>query len=127
MPHIQIDFSANLEERLDIPGLLAVLRDAAMETGLFPLAGIRLRATACTHVLIADGNPDHAFLDIALRLRGGRPLEARQKATEAIYAKARDYCAGVLETSSFALSFEMRNIDPDLAPKDSSISKYVTS
>ena len=62
MPHFHIDYSANLEERLDISGLLTVLRDAAMETGIFPLAGIRIRATACDHWIIADGNPDHAFI-----------------------------------------------------------------
>ena len=69
MPHFQIDYSPNLEERLDIAGLCRVLRDAAAATGVFPLAGIRIRATACSHFLIADGNPEHAFLDISIRLR----------------------------------------------------------
>ena len=40
MPHIQIDYSPNLEERLDLAGLCRVLRDAAVETGIVPLAGI---------------------------------------------------------------------------------------
>jgi 5-carboxymethyl-2-hydroxymuconate isomerase len=125
VPHIHIEYSSNLEERLDITGLLVVLRDAALETGLFPLAGIRVRATPARHVLIADGNPDHAFLDISLRLRGGRELDVRKKATDEIYGKVRAYCAETLETSSFLLSFEMRNIDPDLAPKDSSVARYL--
>jgi 5-carboxymethyl-2-hydroxymuconate isomerase len=68
MPHIHIDYSPNLEARLDIAALCRALRDAAVETGVLPPAGIRVRATACTHVVIADGNPDHAFLDISLRL-----------------------------------------------------------
>lgn len=125
VPHIQIDYSANLETRLDIPGLLAVLRDAAVESGVFALAGIRVRATACTHVLIADANPDHAFLDISVRLRGGRTLEARKAATDLIFARALTYCADVMESSSFMLSFEMRDIDPELSPKDSSIRNYL--
>ena len=125
MPHFQIDYSANLEDRLDIPGLLIILRDAAVESGLFPLAGIRIRATACTHAVIADGDPGHAFMDISVRLRGGRSLEARQSAIELIFAKARAYCAETLETSSFMLSFEMRDIDPELSPKDSSIRNYL--
>ena len=40
MPHIQIDYSANLEARLDVAGLCRVLRDAAVATGVLPLAGI---------------------------------------------------------------------------------------
>lgn len=125
MPHIVIDYSPNLETRLDIAGLCTVLRDAAVATGILPLAGIRVRATACSHVVIADGNPDHAFLDISLRLREGRSQTDRQAATARIFAAAEDYCAQVLESSSFMLSFEMRNIDAILSPKTSSIRRYL--
>ena len=125
MPHFQIDYSANLETRLDIAGLCRVLRDAAMETGVFPLAGIRVRATACTHAVIADGNPDHAFLDISVRLRKGRPLDLRKAATATIFAAAETYCAPLMASSPFMLSLEMRDIDPELAPKASSIREYL--
>lgn len=125
MPHIQIDYSPNLEGRLDLAALCRVLRDAAVETGLLPLAGLRVRATACTHVVIADGHPDHAFLDIALRLRGGRSAEAKRAATAAIFAAAEAFCADLLASSSFMLSFEMRDIDPELSPKASSIRRYL--
>lgn len=125
MPHIQIDYSPNLEARLDIAGLCRVIRDAAVATGVLPLAGVRVRATACTHVVIADGNPDHAFLDISLRLRGGRPQEAKERATAQVFAAAEAFCAPVLEQSSFMLSFEMRDIDPALSPKTSSIRRYL--
>jgi 5-carboxymethyl-2-hydroxymuconate isomerase len=125
MPHFHVDYSANLEERLEISGLLAVLRDTAMETGVFPLAGIRIRATACDHWIIADGNPDHAFLDISIRLRAGRSPEAKKQATEHIFAAAEAFCADVMATSSFMLSLEMRDIDPELSPKASSIRKYL--
>ena len=125
MPHFHIDYSATLEDRLNIAEFLVVIRDAAMETGVFPLAGIRIRATACDHWIIADGNPDHAFMDISVRLRGGRSPEAKQQATRHIFAAAEAFCADVMETSSFMLSLEMRDIDPDLSPKASSIRKYL--
>lgn len=125
MPHFQIDYSPNLEARLDIAGLCRALRDAAVSTGIFPHAGIRVRATACNHVVIADGNPDHAFLDLSVRLRGGRDLETRKAAAETIFGAAQAYCADVMATSSFMLSMEMRDIDPDLSPKASSIRNYI--
>lgn len=125
MPHIQIDYSPNLEGRLDIPALCRTIRDAAAATGVLPLAGIRVRATACTHVVIADGNPDHAFLDISLRLRGGRSQADKERATAQVFAAAQAFCAGVLANSSFMLSFEMRDIDPALSPKVSSIRRYL--
>ena len=125
MPHIQIDYSPNLEAQLDIAGLCRCLRDAAAATGILPLAGLRVRATACTHVVIADGNPDHAFLDISLRLRAGRSPEAKAQATAQIFAAAEAFCADLLATSSFMLSFELREIDPALSPKTSSIRRYL--
>lgn len=125
MPHIQIDYSPNLETRLDVVALCRVLRDAAAATGVLPLAGLRVRAIACTHVVIADGQPDHAFLDISLRLRGGRPAEAKAAATARIFAAAEAFCADLLATSSFMLSFEMRDIDPALSPRTSSIRRYL--
>lgn len=125
MPHFHIDYSANLEDRLDIAGLCQVIRDAAAETGVFPVAGIRVRATACTHVVMADGNPDHAFLDLSVRLRGGRTSEAKQKATAHIFAALEAYCAEAMATSSLMISMEMRDIDPDLSPKASSIRDYL--
>ena len=63
-----------------------------------------MRATACTHVVIADGNPDHAFLDISIRLRGGRTAQAKAQATAHIFAAAEEFCAALMSTSSLMLS-----------------------
>lgn len=125
MPHFHIDYSPNLEQRLDIAGLCVVLRDVAVETGVFPLAGIRIRATPAAHVVMADGNPDHAYLDLSIRLREGRARAAKEKATQMIFDALQAYCAEVLENSSFMLSLEMRDIDATLSPKVSSIRRYL--
>lgn len=125
MPHIQIDHSPGLGDRLDIPALCRNLRDTAVATGVFPLAGIRVRVIECDHALIADGNPEHAYLDISVRLRGGRDLETRRGAVERLFEAARHECESLLAQSSFALSMEMRDIDPELSPKTSSIRRYL--
>ena len=125
MPHVQIDYSPNLEGRLDIAGLCRALRDAAVETGALPLAGVRVRATACDHVVIADGNPGHAFVDISVRLRGGRDLETRRRAVAHLFAAAERYCAEVMARAPLALSMEMRDIDPELSPRTGSIRDHL--
>lgn len=125
MPHIQIDHSPGLAKRLDIPQLCETLRDAAVATGALPLAGIRVRVIECDYALIADGNPDHAYLDISVRLRGGRDLETRKNAVQCMFDKAQQCCEALLADSSFALSMEMRDIDPELSPKTSSIRRYL--
>ena len=126
MPHFQIDYSANLEERLNIRELCETIRDVAAKTGVFPFAGIGIRATACTHVVMADGSPDHAFLDMSVRLRGGRNMEDKKRATAEIFAAMEAFCAEVMASSSQMLSMEMRDIDPELSPKASSIRNYLS-
>jgi 5-carboxymethyl-2-hydroxymuconate isomerase len=126
MPHIHIDYSANLEQRLDVAALCRTLRDAAVATGILPLEGIRVRAIRADHVVIADGNPDHAYLDISIRLRGGRTDAAKAEATAMIFSAAEAFCAEAMATSSLMLSLEMRDIDPALSPKASSIRSYLT-
>lgn len=125
MPHVHVDYSPNLPDRLDIPALLAVIRNTMAVTGLFPVAGIRIRASAADHVLIADGDPAHAFLDISIRLRAGRPLEARQAAVVQVFDAVQAFCAPLLDSTSFLLSLELREIDPAQSRNASSIRRYL--
>ena len=125
MPHITIDYSANLEPEVDIAALCDLLRRAAIETGEFPVAGVRGRAFAARHVSIADGNPDHGYIDIGVRLRGGRALATRERATAHIFTAAEGFLAHVMARRSLALSLEMRDIDPALSPKTGSIRDHL--
>ncbi|MCM2563141.1 5-carboxymethyl-2-hydroxymuconate Delta-isomerase [Lutimaribacter sp. EGI FJ00015] len=125
MPHITVDYSANLEQAIDMAAFCDLLRRAAIETGVLPLAGVRVRAFAATHVSIADGNPEHAFIDIALRLRGGRDLATRKRATAHIFDTAEKFLAPIMSKRPIALSFEMRDIDPELSPKTGTIRDHL--
>ena len=125
MPHITVDYSPNLEAEIDIPALCDLLRRVAVETGVLPLAGVRVRAFAATHVSMANGDPKHGYVDISLRLRGGRPLDVRKAATAQIFAAAEAFLAPVMARRSLALSFEMRDIDPELSPKAGSVRDHL--
>ena len=45
MAHFHIDYSANIEEVIDMAGLCEAIRICAASIETFPLAGIRVRAT----------------------------------------------------------------------------------
>jgi len=125
MPHLIIDYSANLEDAIDMAGLCNALRIAMMDMDIFPAAGVRVRAMAATHYSIADGNPAHGYIDISLRLRAGRQLAAKKAATQTLFKLAEDFIAPVMAQRSIALSFEMRDIDPDLSPKSGTIRDHL--
>jgi 5-carboxymethyl-2-hydroxymuconate isomerase len=123
--HFTLEYSSNMEGVTDIAKLCDVIRRAAILTGIFALAGIRVRALCAEHVSIADGDPRHGFIDISVRLRAGRDLEARKTATAAIFKSAEEFLAPVLKNHPIALSLEMRDIDPELSPKLNTIRNHI--
>lgn len=125
MPHFSIEYSANLEEMVDIAALCDHLRRAAIETGVFPMPGVRVRAFRADYVSVADGDPKHAFLDLSIRLRGGRTPEDKSRATAHVFEALKDFMAPALSRHSIALSVEMRDIDPELSPKTGTIRDHL--
>ena len=121
MPHFTIEYSANLDSRLDMREVVEMVRKAAVETGIFPLGGIRVRAIRCEHYAVADGSPHHGFLAMVLRLGEGRDLAARQKAGDHIFRVLSDHLDPVFATSQFALSFDMQINDKETSWKRNNI------
>ena len=125
MPHLMIDYSANVEPDVDIGGLCNILLDVAASIDAFPLAGVKVRAVRVDHYAIADGNPEHGFIDISVRIREGRDMETKQNAAQKIFDAANEFVADVMRRRSLALSLELRDIDAALSPKSGSIRKYL--
>ena len=50
MPHFSFEYSANLEDTVDIDALCVAIREAAIKTGLFPMPGIRVRGFKSEHL-----------------------------------------------------------------------------
>jgi 5-carboxymethyl-2-hydroxymuconate isomerase len=121
MPHFTIEYSANLDGRLDMAKVVELVRKTAVETGIFPIGGIRVRAIRCEHYAIADGNPHFGFLAMLLRLGEGRDLAARQKAGEHIFKALSSHLDPVFAGSKFALSFDMQINDKETSWKRNNI------
>ena len=121
MPHFTLQYSANLETQVDMADVVEVVRKAAVETGIFPLGGIRVRALRCEYYAIGDGNPAFAFLDMVLRLGQGRDLATRKAAGEHIFRTLSAYLDPVFAKRKLALSFDMQINDKDTSWKRNNI------
>ncbi|MEH2496649.1 5-carboxymethyl-2-hydroxymuconate isomerase [Bradyrhizobium sp. AZCC 1678] len=121
MPHFTIEYSANLDRHVDMGAVVELVRKAAVETGIFPLGGIRVRAVRCEHYAIADGRQDYSFLDMVLRLGEGRELATRKKAGEHIFKALSAYLEPVFVNQKFALSFDMQINDKETSWKRNNI------
>lgn len=121
MPHFTMEYSANLDGKVDVQGLCDAVLDAAVATAVFELGAIRVRAIRCEAYAVADRLPENAFVDLSLRIGAGRSSEDKKRVGEAVFAAMENYLAPQFETPHFALSFEIREIDPQLSWKRNAI------
>ncbi|HZZ12275.1 MAG TPA: 5-carboxymethyl-2-hydroxymuconate Delta-isomerase [Paraburkholderia sp.] len=112
MPHLILDYSANLADAQSVGRLCASLAqclDAQRENGqrVFPTGGIRVRALPCEHYCVADGRPDAAFLHANLKIAAGRSDAAKKAAGDALFEVIKQHFAIEFEKTGLALSLEI--------------------
>jgi 5-carboxymethyl-2-hydroxymuconate isomerase len=125
MPHLTVEYSANLTEKLDAFALMERLSAAAVATGVFSLAGIRVRCFRADDYRVADGDPDNAYLHLAVRIGHGRDIETRKKAGQAIFAALCDHMAPIMASRPLAISLDIGELSPDLNFKAGNIRDYL--
>jgi 5-carboxymethyl-2-hydroxymuconate isomerase len=121
MPHLILEYSANLDADVDVPAMVAVVHDAALETGVFPQGGIRTRAARRDIYRIADGHADNSFVHLHARIGAGRSVEARKAAGKHVFDALAAYLAPVMAARPLAISFEMSEINADTSFKKNNL------
>lgn len=115
MPHLNIEYSANLEEALNVQSLVDRIHETALATGIFPLGGVRTRAESRRHYRIANGDPRAGYIHMVVRIGPGRDEQTRKGAGERIFGALCDYTDGLYRSRPLALSFELQEIPSEMA------------
>ena len=121
MPHVSLEYSANLEFKTDMAALCRTAKAAMMESGLFELGAVRVRAVCCQHYAIADELPENAFLAALVRIGAGRSLEEKKRIGQSLLAALAEALAPLFATPHFALSVDLIENDPALSWKKNAI------
>jgi 5-carboxymethyl-2-hydroxymuconate isomerase len=111
MPHLRIEYSQNLNDRLDAPAFCAAMHKAILATGLFEVGAVRVRAYCAEAYAVGDLLPQNGFVDMTLLAGDGRGAEALKVAGDAIFAAAKAYLAAFSASPHFALGFRIEIID----------------
>ena len=127
MPHITIEYSANLADHHDIPSLVDAVHGAALQHGLAPLDALRTRAARRDHYRIADGDPDYAFVAIRARVGPGRESDAKLSFLEAILGAAEAMVASAPCPLAIAWSAELTEVDPTFRINDNGVRQRLAS
>ena len=112
MPHIIIEYSANLDADLDPRALANALHAAALETGVFPIGGLRTRLARRDVYVIGDGHPDNRFIHVQARIGAGRAANIRETAATHIFERLKAVTADAFAKRPLGLTLEIVEIDP---------------
>ena len=121
MPHLTIEYSANLDATGDLPGLCLALHQAMAASGLFEIGGVRVRTLPCPHYAIADLAHENAFAALTLRIGAGRSDDDKRRLGDALMAVAKTHFAAHLAKPHFALTLDLQENHPSLGWKANSI------
>ena len=125
MPHLVIEYSANVEQRIALDELLDKLHACALTTGVFPLGGLRVRAYRADAYRIADKAPDNGFVHVTAMIGHGRPLDVQQRAGEELFAVLAAHLTALYEQSPLAISLNIQEFHSVLNFKQNNLHEYV--
>ena len=113
MPHLTIDYTANLEATASMDMLCTTLAATLVAlrhddgTPLFPVIGTRVMARPAPHFAVADGQPDRSFLYLNLLITPGRSPAMVQRVGEAVLACVKAHLAPVFGAHAVGLTLQV--------------------
>ncbi|MGB0843169.1 MAG: 5-carboxymethyl-2-hydroxymuconate isomerase [Alphaproteobacteria bacterium] len=111
MPHIFIDYSANLDGDLDVSSLANAVHDAAVSCGLFPTSGVRTRVMRQETYVIADKKPENAFVHVIARIGIGRAEDAKKIAGDQFFSAISNVLDPIANKRPLAFAFEFVEVN----------------
>ena len=111
MPHIIIEYSANLDDVTDVQTLVDAVHAAALDDGLASVDALRTRAVVRDLYRVATGDPTFGFVSVIARIGPGRDADAKTRFLTRLIDTVESELAQVLATNPLALSVELQEID----------------
>lgn len=113
MPHFIMEYSANLDNDLDIPTLFEKLNETAIATGVFPIGGIRTRAVRCEFFRVGEGDPENTFVHLTAKVGSGRTPEVLKAASDTIFETFSASLKPIFDRRWMSVGFEMIELHPE--------------
>lgn len=112
MPHFIIEYSRNLEERVDFRDLAKKIHEAALSTGVFEIGAVRTRTEPRDIYVIADGDAQNSFVAVTGWIASGRSAEVRNRVGKTVFDVLCNQMARIYDTTPIGLTMAVEEIDP---------------
>lgn len=111
MPHLNLEYSANVEQSIDYSALFAAVHRVLNEVGGVNLNNCKSRARKLDVFYLGDGSEKHALVHLEIALLEGRTPEVKSAVTAAVLELLRECYQPSLQTLDLQISVEMRDIE----------------
>jgi 5-carboxymethyl-2-hydroxymuconate isomerase len=125
LPHLIVEYSANIENGMALDALLDKLHACALETGVFPLGGLRVRAHRADRYRIADKAAENGFVHVTALIGHGRALDVQQRAGEQLFSVLTEHLTSLYERNPLAISLNVQEFHPVLNFKKNNLHEHV--
>ncbi len=127
MPHVTIQYTANLDPQARMGELCTALAEVlgAQRDGdgkrIFPLGGTRVLAYPAPAHAVADGAPERAFVYLNARIAAGRSRAAIAAAGEAMMDVVRSHFAALFASHAMGITLQIDEGEPVFDAKHSNL------
>lgn len=114
MPHLVLEYSANVPDTPDLADVLRRLHEAMATTGHFDLAKVKSRVQRHQSFRVADGASDRAFVHLDVAVLAGRETEQLQEAGAALLSVLHEAFPRARLERRCQITLEIREMRRDL-------------
>ena len=114
MPHLVLEYSANVPDEPDFDLVLRRLHEAMTTAGPFDLANVKSRAVRHERFRVADGAPDRAFVHLTVSVLAGREARVLRETGDALLAVLRESFPRARAERRCDFTVELREMQPEL-------------
>ena len=114
MPHLVLEYSANVPDEPDFDRALRRLHEAMTTVGPFDLANVKSRVVRHERFRVEDGSPDRAFVHLTVSVLAGREARVLRETGDALLAVLRESFPRARAERRCDFTVELREMRPEL-------------
>ncbi|HUL77926.1 MAG TPA: 5-carboxymethyl-2-hydroxymuconate Delta-isomerase [Vicinamibacteria bacterium] len=114
MPHLVLEYSANVPDDPDPDRVLLRLHEALTKPGPFDLANVKSRVVRHERFRVAEGAPGRAFVHLTVSVLAGREAAVLRETGESLVTVLRESFPVAAAERSCDFTVELREMRGDL-------------
>lgn len=114
MPHLTLEYSSNIVNRVDHAALFSALHQGLSRIGTFKIEDFKSRAYPAAAFFIGTGNDNQSFVNLDIATFRGKPLDERKLLTETALEILAGYFDDTLKGTNCDISVQITELERDV-------------